>query len=63
MFKSGIKLTEDLVARTERAAKKAGYTSAQEFIEHVIEKELARLEEEASNEEITRKLKGLGYLE
>ena len=41
----------------------AGYSSPQEFVEHVLEKELAKLEEAESDEEILNKLKGLGYLE
>ena len=63
MFKSGIKFNKDLLKRIETCAQKQGYTSAQEFVEHVLEKELARLEEAESDEAITRKLKGLGYLE
>ena len=41
----------------------AGY-SPEEFVTHVLEKEVARLvDDTSSNEEILRKLKGLGYLE
>ncbi len=63
MFKSKVNLSKDQLQRIERSAKKAGYSSAQEFVEHVLDKELARLEEAESNEDLTRKLKGLGYLE
>lgn len=41
----------------------AGYSSPQEFVEHVLEKELGKIEEAESDEEIVNKLKGLGYLE
>ncbi len=41
----------------------AGYSSPQEFVEHVLEKELAKLEEAQTDEEVLNKLKGLGYLE
>ncbi len=58
-----IKLNSDLWERVERHAAKAGYSSPLEFIEHVLEKELARDEEQQSQEEIERRLKGLGYLE
>jgi metal-responsive CopG/Arc/MetJ family transcriptional regulator len=58
-----IKLTSDLWRRVEQCAAKAGYSSAQELIEHAIEKELARLEDAESHEEVERRLKGLGYLE
>lgn len=65
MFKSSsIKLSKDLMARVSRCAELAGYASPQEFVEHVLEKEMARIEEEGeSKEEIVKKLKGLGYLE
>ena len=59
-----VKLQNELWEKTKRCAEAAGYSSPEEFVVHLLEKEVARLEEEAaSNEEITRKLKGLGYLE
>lgn len=65
MFKSSsIKLSKDLMVRVSRCAELAGYASPQEFVEHVLEKEMARIEEEGeSKEDIVKKLKGLGYLE
>jgi hypothetical protein len=52
------------MSRVSRCAEAGGYASAQEFIEHVLEKELARIEEEThSNEDIMRKLQGLGYID
>jgi hypothetical protein len=32
-------------------------------VEHVLEKELAKVETSASDEEIAKKLQGLGYLD
>ncbi len=58
-----IKLDKALFARVRRCADAAGYSSPREFVEHVIEKELAQIEEGASDEEIMKKLQGLGYLE
>ena len=58
----GIKLDKALVARAKRYADLAGYSSVEEFIAHVIEKELAKLESSDSEEEIKKKLKGLGYI-
>jgi len=40
----------------------AGYSSPQEFITHALEKEVAVLEEAESEEEIKKKLQGLGYI-
>jgi hypothetical protein len=62
MFGSGLKLDKALVARAKRYADLAGYSSVDEFITHVIEKELAKLEGSDSEEEIKKKLKGLGYI-
>ena len=47
----------------KRCSETAGYSSPQEFVLHVLEKELAKIEEADSDEEIVKKLKGLGYLE
>lgn len=62
MFGSGIKLDKGLVARAKRYADLAGYASVDEFITHVLEKELAKLEGSDSEEDIKKKLKGLGYI-
>lgn len=62
MFGTGLKLDKALVARAKRYADLAGYSSVEEFVTHVIEKELAKLEGSESEEEIKKKLKGLGYI-
>jgi hypothetical protein len=63
MFQPTIKFEKDFWARIERVAAAAGYSSPREFVLHVLEKELARLEDAGSKEELIEKLKGLGYLE
>ena len=63
MFSGNIKLKKELSQRVERCAKTAGYSSPQEFIEHIIERELAKLADAESDEEIVKKLKGLGYID
>jgi hypothetical protein len=62
MFGSGVKLDKALVARAKRYADLAGYSSVEEFITHVLEKEFAKLEGSDSEQEIRKKLKGLGYI-
>ena len=63
MFGDGkIKLDGDLLKRVQRYADLAGYSSVEEFITHALEKELATLEEADSEEEIKKKLQGLGYI-
>ena len=58
-----VKIDSDLWKRVEEYAKKAGYSSPVEFVEHLLEKELARAEQQSGREEVERRLKGLGYLE
>jgi metal-responsive CopG/Arc/MetJ family transcriptional regulator len=58
-----VKIDSDLWKRVEEYAKKAGYSSPEEFVEHLLEKELSRAEQQSGREEVERRLKGLGYLE
>lgn len=62
MGKTKIKLEKNLLEKVIKYAKIAGYSSPEEFIGHCLEKEVAKLEESESEEEIKKKLKGLGYL-
>jgi metal-responsive CopG/Arc/MetJ family transcriptional regulator len=63
MFGSSIKLDKALLARVKRMSDLAGYSSVNEFITHALEKELARLETGGgTDEEIKKRLKGLGYI-
>jgi len=61
--KTTVKLSKRLCERARRVVEKAGYSSLEEFIEHAMERDLARLEEAESKEDLIKKLKGLGYLE
>jgi hypothetical protein len=57
-----IKLDRTLLVKVKRYADLSGYSSVEEFITHVLEKQIAHLEEASSEEEIKKRLKGLGYL-
>ena len=57
-----VKLEKDLVAKIKRYAAIAGYSSAEEFITHALEKEVAKLADAGSEEEIKKRLQGLGYI-
>jgi len=63
MAGTSVKLNKDLWARIQRVANAGGYSSPQEFVEHVLEREVAKLDAAQSDEEIVLKLKGLGYLD
>ena len=58
-----IKLNKALWDKVKKCADAGGYSAPTEFIEHVLEKELAKVETSASDEEIAKKLQGLGYLD
>jgi len=60
--KTSVKLEKDLVAKVKRYSDIAGYSSPEEFITHALEKELAKLEGASSEEEIKKRLRGLGYI-
>ena len=57
-----VKLEKDLVQKIKRFADVAGYASAEEFITHALEKEVAKLEDAGSEEELKKRLQGLGYI-
>ena len=58
-----IKIDDNLFARVKKIAEAAGYPAPDDFIIHIIEKELAILESASSDADVTERLKGLGYLE
>ena len=60
--KQSVKLNKSLCERARVVVEKAGYSSLEEFIEHAMERDLAKLEQSDSKEELIRKLQGLGYL-
>jgi metal-responsive CopG/Arc/MetJ family transcriptional regulator len=57
-----VKLDKGLVQKVKKYADIAGYSSPEEFITHALEKELAKLEDAGSEEEIRKRLQGLGYI-
>ena len=57
-----IKLDKDLLDRIKKIAEVAGYASHEEYVVHVLEKEIAQFEGARSDAEITEKLRGLGYI-
>ena len=59
-----IKLDPDLLEKARRCAKAAGYASVEEFVAHVLEREIDRIlgPVEEDEEIVRRRLEGLGYL-
>ena len=62
MLGSRIKLDKALLVKIKRYSDLIGYSSVEEFITHALEKEIAQLDEAESEQELKKKLKGLGYI-
>ena len=61
--RGGIKLDKELLERAERVSRAAGYASVQEFVQHVLERELDKLDKDGADEdEIRKRMQGLGYI-
>ncbi len=68
MFANRIKIDHELYEKAKKCATIAGYSSTEEFIQHVLEKEITRImgsdsKEGDAPEEIKKRLQGLGYIE
>lgn len=63
MFGPKVKLDRDLYQRLQRCAEAAGYSSTEEFIHHALEKAAAALDDADSEEEVKKRLQGLGYID
>jgi hypothetical protein len=57
-----VKLDRALYDKVAKVADVAGYATAEEFVAHVLEKEMLHFEDTKSDEDIRAKLKGLGYI-
>ncbi|MAW60465.1 MAG: hypothetical protein CMJ94_06490 [Planctomycetes bacterium] len=58
-----VKVNKDILERCKKVSEIAGYSSVEEFVEHVLEKELKEIESAGSSDaDITESLRGLGYI-
>ena len=63
MAQEKIKIDKALMDKVRKYAEMSGYSSVEEFVTHLIEKELARLENDADDRAAAERLRGLGYIE
>jgi predicted CopG family antitoxin len=63
MFSPKIKIDRNLYESLKKAAQVAGYSSVDEFILHILEKTAAEVDQAQSEEEVRKRLQGLGYIE
>jgi hypothetical protein len=57
-----VKLDRDLVDKLRKVADVAGYATVEEFITHVLEKEMLHFEGVKDEKDMRERLKGLGYI-
>ena len=62
MFGKKIRLDRELYEKVRMYAEIAGYSSVEEFVTHALEKEISQFEDAESEEEIKKRLRGLGYI-
>ncbi|MBI4681742.1 MAG: hypothetical protein HY757_01360 [Nitrospirae bacterium] len=62
MFGPKIKLSKDLYEKVKRLAELSGYSSVDEFVVHVLEKEITKVSQDDDEEKVKERLKGLGYI-
>lgn len=58
-----IKIESGLYDRLKKVTEVAGYSSVEEFITHMIEKELEKIEVPDDDKAVEERLRGLGYIE
>lgn len=64
VFGKGVKvrIERELFDKLRKVADVAGYATTEEFVEHILEKEMLQFEEAGDDDAIRAKLKGLGYI-
>ena len=58
-----IKIDKSLYERVAATAERAGYSSAEEFVTHLLEKAVSDVEQVRTDKEVEKQLRGLGYIE
>ena len=61
--KRKIKIDKGLYEQLVEAAEQSGYSSTEELIHHVLEREVADLQEQQDSQQAEQQLRGLGYIE
>jgi len=64
MFSSDarVRIAKPLYERLAEIASAGGYSSTDEFIVHILEKEAAKFDETVDDAEVRKQLRGLGYI-
>jgi hypothetical protein len=57
-----VKLDRDLVDKLRKVADVAGYATVDEFVAHILEKEMLHFEDAKDDKDMRERLTGLGYI-
>lgn len=57
-----IRIDNTLYQKLVEMAERAGYSSTVELINHVLEREVAGLEDKLDQQQVEQQLRGLGYI-
>ncbi len=57
-----VKVDRDLVDKLRKVADVAGYATVDEFVAHILEKEMLHFEDAKDDKDMRERLKGLGYI-
>jgi len=58
-----VNVDKGLLERAKKCADEAGYSSAEEFVAHALERAIKEIEEPEDSEALEKRLQGLGYIE
>lgn len=61
--KKTIKIDKSLYERLQQAAASRGYSSTEELVTHLCEREVAESQENLEQKQVEQQLRGLGYIE
>ena len=57
-----IKIDKELYEEVKKVSENAGYSSAEEFVSHLLEKVVNPPDGEDRDEDLVKRLQGLGYI-
>ena len=57
-----IKIQKELFEKVKKYSEKTGYSSCEEFVNHLLEEVVGSDNPEDMDEDVTERLKGLGYI-
>jgi metal-responsive CopG/Arc/MetJ family transcriptional regulator len=57
-----IKINKELYKKVKHVSEIAGYSSVYEFISHLLEKAVDQTSPEENDEDVLKRLQGLGYI-